>query len=285
MSRGIVGIDWTPEREVLAVEVERNLLGIREQLVRHDENMKAYILLAQCVPYWLQHRPAIVKAAEDQREMVKHAIDPDEYDTYYNENPNEQGFEQAYGIEPREAIDNIPRVKWLAERIAYLPADVRLIDLSANDGWMPQALKVKLPNLKPVNCMDLNASNITKANARKRKKDSGIGQVLHGNFMTGNRKSDYGAAVLFETIEHLPDPLKGLRIASSYVKDGGSLFVSTPLGAVEGGNLPEWDKVERKGHLWSFRPDEFFELCGEVGEVTERGLGADGVMLAQVVVS
>lgn len=280
----IPDVHWPPEREVLAVEVERNVLAIREQLVRHDENMKAWVFISQCVPYWLEHRPAIKQAVADQQEMVAHALSDDAYDKYYGDNPNELGFEQAYGIQPKEALDAIPRVKWLAERLVDQVA-LSVIDLSANDGWMPQALREEpgLGNLV-VDCMDLNSANVDRAEARKRKKGSGIGEVIHANILDYEPpKQKYDAVVLFETLEHFPEPLASLKyIKEHYVGKKGTLYVSTPMGAVENGNLPNWDKVERKGHLWAFTPQEFFGLLEQVGEVREKGLGADGVMLGEV---
>jgi 2-polyprenyl-3-methyl-5-hydroxy-6-metoxy-1,4-benzoquinol methylase len=255
--------------DLLGAEVEHHVLRLRELLVRWDENLKAWQLL-NAVPYWATDRPAIAQARAEQREMVLHAIDPDAYAAYYAENPHERPFEAQYGIEVDQA-DLIPRVAFLAEHIGDAKT---LRDLSANDGWMLAFFKRK--GLK-VSGSDLNAGAV--ARARERGVD-----VEHKDFRDLGLTDAWDAVVLYETLEHLADPAAGLRAAAAYVKPGGHLYVSTPAGAVEGGNLPTWAHVERKGHLHSFRPSDFYELLEQVGEIVAFDTGPDKVMVAKVAV-
>ena len=254
----------------LGAEVETHVLRLRELLVRHDENLKAWHLL-NSVPYWCTDRPAIAKARAEQREMVLHAIDPDAYAAYYGDNPHERPFEQQYGISVDEA-DAIPRVAFLDEHRGDAKT---LIDLSANDGWMLAFFKGK--GLK-VSGSDLNAGSVARAKTR----GVAVERMDFRDLAATGPGIRADAVVLFETLEHLADPADGLRAAAKYVKPGGHLYVSTPMGAVEGGNLPTWAHVERKGHLWSFRPSDFYELLEAVGEVVAFETGPDKVMVAKV---
>jgi 2-polyprenyl-3-methyl-5-hydroxy-6-metoxy-1,4-benzoquinol methylase len=263
--------------DLLGAEVEHHVLRLRELLVRWDENLKAWHLL-NSVPYWATDRPAIAQARAEQREMVLHAIDPDAYADYYATNVHERPFKQQYGIEVEQA-DVIPRVAFLAE---HVDGAQTLCDLSANDGWMLAYFKAK--GLK-VWGSDLNASAVARA-----QRDRGV-DVVQRDFREPRIAPEgkilvptADAVVLFETLEHLGDPAYGLRAAADYVKPGGHLYVSTPCGAVEGGNLPTWAHVERKGHLWSFRPSDFYELLEQVGEVVAFDTGPDKVMVAKVAI-
>ncbi|MGH9380879.1 MAG: class I SAM-dependent methyltransferase [Thermoanaerobaculia bacterium] len=265
------------ERDLLARQAEEAILFLRELLVRFDENLKAHRLM-ESVPYWLD-APALREAAEEQREMVAHALDPAAYRDYYARNPHERPFEEQYGIDVTEAHLRLPRLAFLRER---LWPGARVLDLSANDGAF--AANLSLLGVT-TDCLDLNPECIARARQRQAAFPN-IGRARVGNLLDFDQPFEdgaYDAVVLFETIEHLADPAAGLRAGARFVKPGGSLYVSTPAGAVEDGNLPSWDHVEPKGHLWAFTPGRFKAVGEAVGEVAEFAVGADRVMVARVV--
>lgn len=276
-------------RDLYAAEVERHVLALRECLVRFDENLKAHRLL-ESVPYIATDRPAIVQARSDQREMVLHALHPEAYEAYYRDNPNERPFEEQYGIEAARAHEGIYRVAWLRDRLPKIEPDagclLEVLDLSANDGWMAENLHGHLDEVgvgARFTCVDLNTGACERARKRP-----GVDRVVQGDFMTvkvGRTKThDFNAVLFLETVEHLPDPAKALQRAASLVAPGGRLFVSTPNGAVEDGNLDTWARVERKGHLHSLRAKDFQALLSAVGTVEDLALGPDGVLLGEVVI-
>lgn len=241
-------MDSSLGRELLAREVERHVLALREYLVRFDENLKAHQLM-QSVPYWAQDLPAIAKARADQYEMVKHILDPAYYETYYANNPHERPFEEQYNLTVEDAHLAIPRLGWLRERLAAqeqtLGRAPMVLDLSMNDGWMPANLGL---DGYTVDGIDLNPLCVERAKAR----DSAKGQYACGDLHDAPaffRPGTYDAVVCFETIEHVRDPASTLSVMETMAAPGGVLYVSTPDGAVEGGDLPDWDFVESKGHV------------------------------------
>jgi hypothetical protein len=177
-------------RDLYAAEIERHVLALRESLVRHDENLKAWYLL-ESVPYFIQDRPAIIKARRDQYAMVRHALQPGEqapsdrvadvYGDYYATNPHERTFEEQYGLSPELAHQHMHRVAFLREGLkrqcesaGVTPDKLKVLDLSANDGWMA----VNLGQLGyTTDCVDLHPGNCEVARARKGAR-RGIGQVL-----------------------------------------------------------------------------------------------------------
>jgi 2-polyprenyl-3-methyl-5-hydroxy-6-metoxy-1,4-benzoquinol methylase len=262
--------------QLLATEVAQHVMRLRELLVRGDENLKAWQLL-NSVPYWAQEHPALVRARAEQREMVAHAIDPRAYDTYYATNVHERPFEEQYGIRPEDAHQHLYRVDFLRR---HLPTGARVLDLSSNDGWMAQNLHAHDPSIS-VHCLDLNPGCIARARNRPGVTRAEVANLLDPpNSVPQNA---YDAVVLFEVIEHLVDPAQGITAAANYVNDTGALYVSTPLGAVEGLDLPTWAHIEPKGHLHSFRPSDFQDILEQAGDVEALEIGPDRIMVAKVV--
>lgn len=268
--------------DFLAREAEHHLLALRELLVRFDENEKAHDLM-QAAPYWIAERPAVRQAREDQAEMTAHARDPETYAAYYADNPHERPFEQQYGIAAERAHEHLYRVHFLRQGLAAEerrdpdPSALSMVDLSANDGWLAENL-AQLGYT--VDCVDLNAGCVARARERKQREPR-IGAIDQADF-TRFTLPDYDVVVLFETIEHVPDVERALDVACGLVRPGGTLYISTPDGAVEGGNLPEWDRVERKGHLRAIPAAEFRALLEPLGEVEAFEVGPDRVACARV---
>ena len=249
------------QAQLAVAEAEQHFLALRETLVRHDENEKARALM-DLAPYFIEYRPAVHKARLDQREMTLHADDPEVYRRYYGDNPGEAPFE-VHGIEISEAHEHFHRLAFLRsvlrERHDSL-ADLRLLDLSANDGWMAANLSDFGVGL--IDCMDLNTDACERARAR-REAYPGIGEVVQADLHTAAEHFDpgsYDAVVCFETIEHVPDPEAMLRAMAEMTKPEGRIFVSTPDGAFERGNLPAWSAVESKGHLRALPASDLTKL-------------------------
>jgi 2-polyprenyl-3-methyl-5-hydroxy-6-metoxy-1,4-benzoquinol methylase len=276
-----------PGRQLYAQDVVRRVLALREDLVRHDENLAAHALMTEAVPYFVKDDPAIVAAQRDQHAMVRHILEPEAYGEYYASNEHERPFEQQYGLSVEDA-HRIPRVGqlrlWLhaqTEELGIAAVDLSVLDLSANDGFMAANLaKVGFHT----DCIDLHPGNCELAEERREQYPL-IGAVVCGDLHEAPKHFErwaYDAVVCFETIEHVADPEQTLAVMCEMVKPEGRLYISTPLEAVEQGNLPSWDRVEPKGHVRVFRERDFKDLLGKFGAIEMFLIGGDQVMVAQV---
>lgn len=261
---------------------------LREVLVRGDENMKARQLL-DCVPFWMWDDPVLAQAREAQRAMTEHAVDPVAYEAYYASNPHDAPMEQNYpGVTVDNALQAFPRLAWAAERLnaeVHFDAEARVIDLSGNDGLMAVALRnAPIGVVVDVQLLDLDGRCVERAKARGVKAAQGdfrdgCGMEVRRIFNPDIQRAAFDVAILFETIEHVPDPVGALRQALTWAP---VLYVSTPVGAVERLRLPTWAYIEPKGHLHSWTPTQFQEICREAGEVTDFEILEDGTMVARL---
>lgn len=286
-------------QKVKAEEATKAFLLVRELLVRHDENEKAAKLM-ECAPYFIWGRPEVAQARLDQREMSLHAYEPDVYGAYYRENPGEAPFE-LQGVPIPEAHERFHRVGFLREglddqvitelggvaedvpRVAEATkAELRILDLSCNDGWMLANLAAAGYGTEgALDGMELNTGAAERANGR-REEYPALGRIVEGNLFTAAEHfevASYDAVVCFETIEHVPDPQALIEQMVAMCKPGGRIYVSTPAGAYEQGNLPNWWVVESKGHLRAMRAQELAGLLCEQGVVRDFAV-EQGVMVA-----
>jgi glycosyltransferase involved in cell wall biosynthesis/cyclopropane fatty-acyl-phospholipid synthase-like methyltransferase len=267
------------------------VLKLREMLVRHDENLKA-LQVIESAPYYIADHPAIVQARSDQREMCRHYLRPEEYVRWYEDEPKESTY-------PWDEIDEVParfeRVKGLLDGLAQqeeqLGRKPRVLDLGCNDWALVGASLwrhgfvcdgVELNKGSYERALELVAAETVKTNGHMEHKPVIVQGDLHEaktllGFFTDGESSGrrlYDAVSIFEVLEHVPDVEKALEVAESMLRPGGRVYLSTPNGAFERGNLSTWARVERKGHLRALPVHELAELIIKRGRIEDVRLHA-----------
>lgn len=244
-------------RRLYENEVVRHVLALREALIRHDENLKAWRLMDECLPYFIRHHPDITAARGRSLMQVRHLLEPKAYESYYGDNPHEQPFEeQTSGLITVADAHRVPRVAWLKERLKlrFKTVPPRLLDLGCNDGWMLAHLALD-GTIDPDHSagIDLALDCLTRARQRLPAAGFYLGFVEDAPQLVDHlqRQPDGGmdAVSCFEVMEHVLDPMKVVEAASRCLKPKGWFYFSTPDGAVEMGDIPSWDHVEPKGHV------------------------------------
>ena len=152
---------------------------------------------------------------------------------------------------------------------------LRVLDCGANDGWMlANVWSADGLDIERCDGLELNAGAAERAQGRL--KDRGIeGRVVCDDIHSAPghfEPHSYDAVVMYEVLEHVPDPGATLDVLFKMCKPGGRVYISTPEGAFERGNVPGWNAVESKGHLRALRPHDVCELLCERGIIRDLAL-------------
>jgi 2-polyprenyl-3-methyl-5-hydroxy-6-metoxy-1,4-benzoquinol methylase len=274
-------------RALYEAHVARLVLDLREALVRHDDNAAALALMENAVPWFLLDHPEISRQREQQRQMCMHLIDPEAYREYYRTNAHERPFEEQTGLDVATAHEHIHRLAFLRRVLdeqlsrtddATSTNHLSVLDVSCNDGAFAANLA-----MAGYTCdgMDLNPDCIARAQVRKQAFPL-MGRFDVGDFIDYWLAGDRDVIACLETIEHVANPDEAMRRLTYLCKPTGRIVISTPNGVDHGGDLPNWDHVEPKGHVRVYTPKTFHELLSRHGTVERMEQGPDGVMVAEV---
>ncbi len=284
--------DWITERisaldhEAGLADVENAVLKLREVLVRHDENLKAHQLM-DAVPYIVAERPAITAARARQREMVAHYLRPQEYERWYRDDPKESTVTDDVAMRIPEWCERATALRdGLLDQQRLLAVDADdgddsvtplTVDLGCNDYWMGAWLW-REHGLR-VDGVELNRRSYELALERRDRFDA-PGVIVHGNLHDAHRllpaAGRYDAVSLFEVLEHVPDIDETLDACERLLRPGGRVYISTPNGAYERGQITGWDRVERKGHLRAIPGIDLAAIAQSRGRVDQFEFQQDG---------
>jgi glycosyltransferase involved in cell wall biosynthesis/2-polyprenyl-3-methyl-5-hydroxy-6-metoxy-1,4-benzoquinol methylase len=248
----------------------------REVLIRHDENWKAYQLLLNA-PYIVQDHPQITAALAMTRENVMHALKPDEYLRWYEDEPKESTVPDEHveilGDQIERAGFTLEMARKFEETHGRKP---RILDLGCNDAWMACFLWTKGGFVS--DGIELNKASVEKGLKRLERFGApgviGQGNILDAYEMLENwsdgRWEPYDIVSCYEVYEHVPNTDQLLGVMESLLSPEGLAMITTPAGAFEDGNLTMWHIVERKGHLRAVTPHQLAkQLLDRGGDIED----------------
>lgn len=269
------------ERERFQGELAAHVLAVCEALVGHDENEKALRLLEECVPYAVRHRPEVIRARVLQREACRHMTDPAVYEAVY----------EPATVEATVDDDLVPRAPELLHRVRILETGLEeqeqqlgrkpsVVDLGCNDFWAGAYLWTRGYRVDGVELSEQRAERARGRAERFSDFAERTAVVAHADLhRAGAALADeharrnggdgneprYDAVVLFEVLEHVPDPDQALKACERLLNPGGRVYVSTPNGVYD--PHADWAAMTPKQHMRAWPVHELLERLSRRGEI------------------
>jgi glycosyltransferase involved in cell wall biosynthesis/tetratricopeptide (TPR) repeat protein len=210
-----------------------------EGLRDNTEMFKADALLDHCVPYFMESDALIADMRSRLQKQFVHMSGRIEFAKAYEGNDFWKPFPEDILADMLRGklLPPQPRARWLAQRLAEKGAK-SCVELGCADGYITLWLASRFPE-KQFLGVDIDPQVIACANERAQKfgLTNARFEVADCVFEPANadNRGKFDAVAYFEVIEHVPHPAYALRLAASYMKTNGTLFVSTPYGNFDNG--------------------------------------------------
>jgi len=264
------------ENDLGALSALDDLQSLWNYLVRNEETEKAATLI-RLAPHTLEDFPQLADLKAWAAKIETHLEDPDAYSKFYNS--PESGAEFNHDLFKPDRLP-LPRVEFLISWLKKEKPTATILEVGCFDGTCGIHVLRACPGVHYV-----AVDTMEKALEAFRDRAASEGTInrletflglADDLFETGqNRRFD--VIVLFELVEHLPDPVTTLSNLRDRLRIGGKLFVSTPWGAYDRGrpyNLPTRDP---RGHVRAMTARELYESVEAAGFRVLEENGANGV--------
>lgn len=263
-----------------------------EFLRLNDETQKAANLLA-CVPHNVEDHPAITGLEPVAQKVRRHLADAQAYVEFYN-SPVCTDVRASEEFLKDDTI--LARTEALIRTLASIPAPT-VIEFGTYDGVNVLPLLKALPQVRIV-AVDAQRDALERMKEKVAKQvpkaleenrvlfvECGFGlpgdggAVLEDAVQTAlekagwaDRNNSHGpfpftAAILFEVIEHVPDPLYAVEQLFAYAP---RIFVSTPWGAYDQGSPGDASTRDVRGHVRAMTAWDMRAVVRQAGGRIER---------------
>jgi len=232
------------KKEINLQGVTQAFLMLREHLGRNDEWLKVRKLF-DVVPKHLEQHPQVHDAWQRSMIQTDHVLDPQIMIDFYTENPHWTPVDEEQIKDPGWLV--YPRMKFALDTARKIHAKT-IVDWGCSDGFI--ALPLARETRAHVTGFDLDPRCVDLATVRA--KEWGVDarfEVGNVDQIGGWEGSKADLAVVFELLEHVVDPARTLE---GIEKTANRIIMTTPYLSWEDGNIPQWDRVEPKGHLRIF---------------------------------
>ncbi len=264
------------DNDVGALAQLENLRSLWNYLLRNEETEKAAALI-RLAPHTLEDFPELADLKAWAEKVEVHLEDPEEYMKFYNS--PECGAEFNHDLF-KEGRPPLPRVEFLISWLQRHQPAARVLEVGCFDGTTGIHVLRACPLVHYVAVDTMEAAlkafeERAKAEGTADRLETHIG-LADDLFETG-QSLRFDVIVLFELVEHLPDPQATLESMRSRLRIGGHLFVSTPWGSYDRGRPYNLDKRDPRGHVRAMTARELYETVEGAGFKVETMNGANGV--------
>lgn len=264
------------ENDVGALKALDELRSLWNYLVRNEETEKAAALV-HLAPHTLEDSPELADLKAWAVKVETHLDDPEAYSDFYNS--PECGAEFNHDLFKPDRLP-LPRVQFLIDWVKEHKPDARILEVGCFDGTTGIHVLRQCPD---VHYVAVDTMEKALEAFRDRAAAEGTADRLETHlgladdlFETG-KNLRFDVIVLFELVEHLPDPMKTLESMRGRLRFDGRLFVSTPWGAYDRGRPFNLDTRDPRGHVRAMTARELYETVEEAGFQVETMNGANGV--------
>lgn len=256
--------------EIQAHQVATKLGEVRDYLVRNDETDRAAqlaVLFPHNIPEW---HPEVKKTRALADKVDKHLSDPAAYQAFYED-------QEAVGAIPtdEEAIVKghiEQRVHFLIETLRAKKPNASVIEFGCFDGNIGLPVLLALPDVTYTG-VEAQQSAIDRFTDRAERHGVRSRLVLRHSLEAAMEDAHlYDAAVFYEVIEHVSDPVGTVKRLLSHLAPDGLLFLSTPWGSFDRGQPANMDKRDPRGHVRALMPNDLHRIVNAAGgRIVEQG--------------
>lgn len=225
-----------------------------------DQQVQDLMLQNQPLKAWELVKDTDYPLKKEVYAKIRHAFDPKEYEKFYKKDMEEIPFPKKWTF----GCDRIvPRYSWLMGNLVKLEIE-SLLDIGCGSGELGLTL-----GILEISSIGLNLNEASVLYANKLAEEKRIDNITHFLTMDFSEYTDqHDVVVMFDLIEHMPDPIKALKKVYSLVKPGGHLYISTPQAGAHYGikmnkwvaKPQSWADGQPSGHLRLWSEQEFKDL-------------------------
>ena len=239
-------IEIAIEDRNLFVKFRPNIEKQVGELMENNEALKAWDLV--------KDKPSNLR--DKVWQTVKHAFNYEEYLKYYSKDLVENPVPEEYVLDCTKLF---PRFDWLVGKVEKQKPKT-VVDLGCADGYVALTLAKRGLVTYGVNLYEPSIKLATERASNYHL------PAFFKKMDLMKYKQKHDAVILFEVLEHVPDPQETIDHCMSLVNPGGSLYLSTPSPEHLGIELHkqeehgDWYDGKPAGHLRIFTREDMLKL-------------------------